>query len=806
MNQQADYLIRLVQHSSASSKRAGVNDLLRAIALRFEADGAILWRETPGSCLERHPPSGRLFVLGAWFAGDEKCSLYDLPLQSATGAAVLDGYPSVIVDISDPLVYKKDGYLRRADISNFCSIPLRYVDGKKGALNLYFKIPGTLTEERLYQLGEITAFIPPLYNTLISNVRWSLVASVNNTLQEALTSEEPHGWTAFQAVAQSICDTVASVFDAIEVTIFLANPLHDPGVYRAIATTWPPDLPFRKNVLRASKDEGLTGWVLAKEQPLLIFDLADFPARQAEYQTTYSNIKWSDSLDICASLRKILKTHDLPPITFMASPITGKGPITKKREVLGVMRCCTAKSSPYYFGEMELSLLSFVADQIGATWAAWLTQQQLGDENAAWQRFVDRIADLNEFVEREVRKERSDEQSIYQKALEVTTDVVARDVISDVRRLNEKRTHLYFYAMHGEQWKHGAPDEVGARQSRRFSVQERPPTSAGARVVQTRKTYSVRDISAKGIAYSPTFEIGRWLTVAPISVAGEIFGVLDIRGVGNKPFPPQAEPIATLLAQQLGLYHYLVRTIAELRRQPLALAQSYQDFSHQLRSPILQVHARAQECARLGATSLSTEFQKELLALRGLAGKARSVSQSLSIFAELAQGGVLKVAKSAIDSTLVKVLIEMADDSQLISDPDRNLRFFVRRAGFDELDAVNAELDKDLFLQAVGNLLDNASKYSYENTEVEISASITKTGRFRVSIKNIGIPLRGSAIEECKDRGWRAEEAQAVTGEGSGLGLWIVDHIMKAHDGELVVEATNKKGETNVVLLFPIAN
>jgi signal transduction histidine kinase len=42
-----------------------------------------------------------------------------------------------------------------------------------------------------------------------------------------------------------------------------------------------------------------------------------------------------------------------------------------------------------------------------------------------------------------------------------------------------------------------------------------------------------------------------------------------------------------------------------------------------------------------------------------------------------------------------------------------------------------------------------------------------------------------------------------TTGEGSGIGLWIVDHIMKAHEGELIVVPTTSDGITEVKLVFP---
>jgi nitrogen-specific signal transduction histidine kinase len=43
-----------------------------------------------------------------------------------------------------------------------------------------------------------------------------------------------------------------------------------------------------------------------------------------------------------------------------------------------------------------------------------------------------------------------------------------------------------------------------------------------------------------------------------------------------------------------------------------------------------------------------------------------------------------------------------------------------------------------------------------------------------------------------------------VVGEGNGIGLWVVDNIMKAHRGELEIFPTTADKFTQVRLLFPI--
>ena len=133
-------------------------------------------------------------------------------------------------------------------------------------------------------------------------------------------------------------------------------------------------------------------------------------------------------------------------------------------------------------------------------------------------------------------------------------------------------------------------------------------------------------------------------------------------------------------------------------------------------------------------------------------------------------------------------------------DPTLNIDFSVHKEGLNALNRVSVEADYDLLVQAISNLLDNAAKYSFPDTRVEIFCGLTSKQNFHITVKNEGLPLHET--EKCKERNWRGAEAKLVTGEGSGIGLWIVDAIMRAHDGRLIIIPT-EKDMTEVKLLFP---
>lgn len=93
-------------------------------------------------------------------------------------------------------------------------------------------------------------------------------------------------------------------------------------------------------------------------------------------------------------------------------------------------------------------------------------------------------------------------------------------------------------------------------------------------------------------------------------------------------------------------------------------------------------------------------------------------------------------------------------------------------------------LNDDLLRQAIGNLLDNAVKYSYRNTDIVIEGSIA--GRWaQVRVINVGVCLHQDEIEKIFEEGYRGEEARRRHPAGTGIGLTVARQIIELHGGKL---------------------
>lgn len=812
--------VKLVLTALGRKKLSDLSEVLKSIADSSHAYGCVLWQVAPEFKAAQQSNQGHLFVLAQWFQDKQIPFIHDLPLEdSFTGAVVLTQRSANTENaIQDSLTNKEHPFLREANINTMYSVPIHFIDGPQGAVNLYRKGSAPFSPEEVALIEEMAALVPALYQTLRDEVSLNLLSNVNDFLHKAelRARNNPLSKDEVQVVIQNICHLVTDTFNCLETSIFLEDRLVEPGLFKLMATTWPWPDNFKKKAYQL-KERGLTGWVLTNKKPIKIFDLAHFERDKAVLHHIYHGLTWKDSLKIVSAVRSFLRLGDadlLPPLSFMAVPIV------MGEQALGVIRCCFAIGGPYYFADRELILLNLVAAQISRYWNIWLGRREMQEENQSWRIFVERVGELNSFVQNELKKEEPDEQYIFDKALSVTHDVIKGTEIMDVRLLDEATNELYFVATHGKAWDEGSKDEIEQRKRRRFPIALKPPMSAGAHVLQTGDFYSIPDVR-QDTYYSATFPGTKRMLLAPIKVKNETIGVIDIRSTGSYNFPRNARNIAVILGQQLGFYYYLATTTArlrtiidqlhqaeiELKELVRTQTQTFQDLEHQLKSPIIQAHARIQALLRdAEREGLDEKLMASLFAIRGLCGKAKRVAKSTGLFANLSRKNPIQPILSRLRyDPLVRLLIEAAKDYQLMLHPDRSVDFYVDAKSFEPLNKHTVMMDYDLLEQAINDLMGNAYKYSFNGTEVRIYGGFTRTERFHISVVNKGLTLRAQDIQRCLLRGWRSERAALTTGEGSGIGLWIVDNIMKAHGGEVLILPTNTDGFTEFKLVFPTA-
>jgi K+-sensing histidine kinase KdpD len=109
----------------------------------------------------------------------------------------------------------------------------------------------------------------------------------------------------------------------------------------------------------------------------------------------------------------------------------------------------------------------------------------------------------------------------------------------------------------------------------------------------------------------------------------------------------------------------------------------------------------------------------------------------------------------------------------------------------DNIDDLSLHQDEKIIELALSNLVNNAIKYSDENTVIYIDVVQTKESTtFKVKDNGIGIPLKDQ--KNIFNRYFRAENA--LLAQGTGIGLNIAKEHIKNLKGEIYFESTENKG------------
>jgi signal transduction histidine kinase len=119
-----------------------------------------------------------------------------------------------------------------------------------------------------------------------------------------------------------------------------------------------------------------------------------------------------------------------------------------------------------------------------------------------------------------------------------------------------------------------------------------------------------------------------------------------------------------------------------------------------------------------------------------------------------------------------------------------------------EINGTVAEIkaDREALTNALWNLMDNAVKYSLECRTVWVDVE-RSDARLAIRVRDQGLGIPAEEHKEIFRKFVRGTSAKAQNIKGTGIGLAMVDHIVKAHGGEVRVQSAPGAGSTFTLLL-----
>lgn len=224
------------------------------------------------------------------------------------------------------------------------------------------------------------------------------------------------------------------------------------------------------------------------------------------------------------------------------------------------------------------------------------------------------------------------------------------------------------------------------------------------------------------------------------------------------------------------------------RREKQVIQELVSDISHQVKTPIANLHIFL---GILQSHELSEEKRVQFLSMtEGQLGKLEFLLQSLIKMSRLETGTfTLHIEQKNLYDTIAWALNGVWGKAE-----QKSIGISV------ECDSeITAKHDPKWTAEAVGNILDNAVKYTPAGGSVQISV---RPWQFytRVNIADTGIGIEESCYHEVFKRFWRGEEAASE--EGVGLGLYLAQEIITKQRGYISVKSEPGRGTTFSVYLL----
>jgi two-component system, OmpR family, heavy metal sensor histidine kinase CusS len=217
------------------------------------------------------------------------------------------------------------------------------------------------------------------------------------------------------------------------------------------------------------------------------------------------------------------------------------------------------------------------------------------------------------------------------------------------------------------------------------------------------------------------------------------------------------------------------------------LSQFSADLAHELRTPIANMIGEAQVALTRDRTA--AEYRETIESTVGECDRLSRIVDNL-LFVARVDAAREPIARKRFDGRTASEKI--AAFYQTIAE-ERHVTISCSGEG-------QIYADPDLFERAVGNLLDNALRFTPEHGSIHIALSKHNTD-FELAVSDNGCGIAPEHLPRVFDRFYRAESSRSS--DGAGLGLALVKSIVDLHGGSASIHSQIGRG-TTVKLIFPL--
>ncbi|QKW32811.1 HAMP domain-containing histidine kinase [Actinomadura sp. NAK00032] len=226
------------------------------------------------------------------------------------------------------------------------------------------------------------------------------------------------------------------------------------------------------------------------------------------------------------------------------------------------------------------------------------------------------------------------------------------------------------------------------------------------------------------------------------------------------------------------------------------------DVSHELRTPLAGIKGFT-ELYRMGGMPERADVDASMGRIEREAARLVDLVEELLLLARLDEDGAAATAQTLQPTPMdLRTLAADALHDLRALDPGRPVSLTGPEGGPPAPAPVLG--DEARLRQVVANLVGNAVAHTPSGTPVRIGVG-TRDGFAVLELRDEGPGMTPEQAERAFDRFYRADEARAraTRGGGAGLGLAIVDSLVRAHGGHVEIETAPGAGTSFRVLLPP---
>ena len=238
----------------------------------------------------------------------------------------------------------------------------------------------------------------------------------------------------------------------------------------------------------------------------------------------------------------------------------------------------------------------------------------------------------------------------------------------------------------------------------------------------------------------------------------------------------------------------LMDTIEYMAKE-LSLMEEYQrkfisNISHDFRSPLTSIKGFA--TAMIDGTIPPELYNKYLNTICFETDRLTKLTSGLIELGKFDSHQALLDIREFDLHSIIKQTVETFEGSCREKYISLNLIF--------EGDEAHVMADKGKIEQVLYNLIDNAIKFSRNNSDINITTR-SKGNKVIASVKDYGIGIPKESLKKIWERFYKTDSSRGKDKKGSGLGLSIVREIIQSHGEEIDVISTENAGTEFVFTL-----